>query len=201
LALRGHTLVTQPIKGTRKRGITSEEDAALKQELFESEKERAENVMIVDLARNDLYRSSEVNSVEVPHLFEVKSFPQVHHLVSTITGRKRPDLTAWEVIGHAFPPGSMTGAPKVSACDWIDHYERSRRGIYAGSIGYFSPTGDFDLNVVIRTLIYQADSQVLSYHVGGAITYDSDPEAEYEETLVKAKAIAQLLGTESIIIY
>lgn len=201
LALRGETLITQPIKGTRKRGRDAAEDEALKLELFQSEKERAENVMIVDLARNDLYRSCEVNSVKVPHLFEVQTFPQVHHLVSTVTGVKRPDISGWEVIERAFPPGSMTGAPKVSACEWIDHYERSARGIYAGSIGYFAPSGDFDLNVVIRTLIYHAETNLLSYHVGGAITYDSDPEAEYEETLVKAKAIAQLLGPDSIHFY
>lgn len=192
LQLRSGRLLTQPIKGTIARGKDAKEDQQNSETLRNSEKERAENVMIVDLSRNDLYRSSEVNSVQVPHLFEVQRFPQVLHLVSTITGQKRKDLHPIHAIRNAFPPGSMTGAPKAKTCELISKYEMKQRGIYAGSFGYFAPGGDFDLNVVIRSLVYDAKTEVLSYHVGGAITWDSDPKAEFEETLLKAKGIAAL---------
>lgn len=197
LQLRGNRLLTQPIKGTASRGHRLSSDLSQMRRLRGSEKEQAENVMIVDLSRNDLYRSCEVNSVEVPELFEVQTFPQVHHLVSTILGKKRADVSALQAIRHTFPPGSMTGAPKVRTCELIDDYESTARGIYSGSIGYFRPGEqgqghDFDLNVVIRSLVYDAGAGKFSYHVGGAITWDSDPQAEFEETLVKAKAIAEL---------
>lgn len=185
-------LVSQPIKGTAPRGDDQESDEKYKQELRNSIKEQAENVMIVDLTRNDLYRSSIPHTVEVPSLFEIQSFPQVHQMVSTITGMKLPDLSWQQVIEQTFPPGSMTGAPKVKVMEAIDQYEPCARGIYAGSVGYISPKGDFDLNVIIRSLVYDDMAKQLCYHVGGAITYDSDPIREYEETLVKAKAI-QLL--------
>jgi para-aminobenzoate synthetase component 1 len=192
LKLNRHRLITQPIKGTAPRGNSPESDAQMAYHLRNSIKEQAENVMIVDLSRNDLHRSCEVGSVEVPHLFEVQTFPQVHHLVSTITGRKRREVNAVQAIRNTFPPGSMTGAPKVRACELIADYERLSRGVYSGSLGYIAPNDDFDLNVVIRSLVYDAHSRQMSYHVGGAITWDSDPKAEYAETLLKAKAIAGL---------
>jgi len=194
LQQKDRQLLTQPIKGTAPRGTTKAEDEHLKKELLASIKERAENVMIVDLSRNDLYRSSEVNSVEVPHLFEIKSFPQVHQMVSTITGVRRENLSPFDVLANTFPAGSMTGAPKVMVMNMIDHYEQVQRGIYAGSVGYIQPNGDFDLNVVIRSLVYDDSAKKLSYQVGGAITYDSDPLAEYEETLVKAGGIRTLFS-------
>ncbi len=199
LQLEGDRLITQPIKGTVRRSADPEEDHLLSQRLRHSQKEKAENVMIVDLSRHDLYRSSTVNGVRVPHLFEVQSFAKVHHLVSTIEAEKSPDLSPVEVIANTFPPGSMTGAPKFRTCELIDQYERHARGMYAGSIGYFTPEGDFDLNVVIRSMVWDANSEVLSYHVGGAITWDSEPLAEYEETLVKARAIQEVLSGFSYI--
>ncbi len=194
LQLQGDRLLTQPIKGTAPRSVDRVQDAALAVQLRQSEKEQAENVMIVDLSRNDLNRSCEVGSVTVPHLFEIQHFPQVHHLVSTIQGQKRKDLHPIQAIRNAFPPGSMTGAPKVRTCELIAQYERSARGIYAGALGYIAPSGDFDLNVVIRSLAYDSTTKQLSYHVGGAITWDSDPAAEYAETLLKAQAISRLFA-------
>ena len=190
-------LLTQPIKGTAPRGITPEADQVQKDQLRTSLKERAENVMIVDLARNDLYRSCKTNSVEVPHLFEVQTFPQLHQLVSTVIGERNPETSPLEALKNAFPPGSMTGAPKIRACQLIDELERSRRGIYSGSVGYMDPEGNFDFNVVIRSLVYNSAKELLSYHVGGAITYDSQPGAEYNETLLKAKAIEEILGANA----
>lgn len=197
LQLRGNRLLTQPIKGTASRGQRLSADLSQMRRLRGSEKEQAENVMIVDLSRNDLYRSCEVNSVQVPELFEVQTFPQVHHLVSTILGRKRQDITALQAIRHTFPPGSMTGAPKVRTCELIDECESTARGIYSGSVGYLRPHKDgqghdFDFNVVIRSVVYDAGREAISYHVGGAITWDSDPQSEFDETLIKAQAIAQL---------
>ncbi len=194
LQQQGRQLLTQPIKGTAPRDTNPAIDEANKQALLDSEKERAENVMIVDLSRNDLYRSSEINSVEVPYLFDIQSFPQVHQMISSITGLRQEALSPFDVLAHTFPAGSMTGAPKVMVMNMIDQYEGIQRGLYAGSVGYFQPNGDFDLNVVIRSLIYDATAQKLCYQVGGAITYDSDPQAEYEETLVKARGIKQLFG-------
>lgn len=187
-------LITQPIKGTARRGTNPASDAQLSNALRNSPKEQAENVMIVDLSRNDLHRSCEVGTVEVPHLFEVQTFPQVHHLVSTITGRKRQDVSAVQVIRNTFPPGSMTGAPKVRACELIAQYEGLSRDVYAGALGYFAPNEDFDLNVIIRSIVYDAKTSTMCYHVGGAITWDSDPAAEYAETLLKASAIAGLFA-------
>lgn len=194
LQLRDGQLLTQPIKGTAPRSADPVQDAALAQQLRSSEKELAENVMIVDLSRNDLHRSCVVGTVAVPHLFEVQHFPQVHHLVSTVCGDKRQDVSAMQAIRHTFPPGSMTGAPKVRVCELIAQYERSARGLYAGALGYIAPGGDFDFNVVIRSLVYDADSHALSYHVGGAITWDSEPTSEYAETLLKAAAISRLFA-------
>ena len=196
LQLTDDRLLTQPIKGTAARGQTLAEDKALREQLYYSPKERGENVMIVDLCRNDLYRSCHTNSVAVPHLFEIQPYPTLFQMVSTIVGEKRADISVPEVLSHTFPAGSMTGAPKVMSMEMIDRYERINRGLYAGSVGYFAPSGDFDLNVVIRSLMYDDMEKQLSYHVGGAITYDSNPQAEYEETLLKAMAIRKLFEGE-----
>ncbi|MFN0202924.1 MAG: anthranilate synthase component I family protein [Bacteroidia bacterium] len=198
LQLKAGKLLAQPIKGTAKRGENEIEDKQNYQKLANSEKEQAENIMIVDLMRNDLYKSAEIHSVEVPLLFEVQTFPTVHQLVSSITAKKKPEISTWQVIKNTFPPGSMTGAPKVMTMKMIDKYESVSRGIYSGSIGYIKPNGDFDLNVVIRSLIYDAKRQQISYHVGGAIVYDSEPQAEYEETLLKAAAIQSVLGLKNL---
>lgn len=194
LKLKKDTIISQPIKGTAPRGKNIQEDMNYKAYLQNSLKEQAENVMIVDLTRNDLYRSANINSVKVPYLFEIQTFSTIHQLVSTIIGKKREAVNWAAVIANTFPPGSMTGAPKVRTSQLIDEYENVGRGIYAGSAGYISPENDFDLNVIIRSLVYDAQKQVLSYHVGGAITYDSIPEQEYAETLLKAAAIRNVLA-------
>ncbi|MFK7972413.1 MAG: aminodeoxychorismate synthase component I [Bacteroidia bacterium] len=194
LQKKQQVLRTQPIKGTAARGRNLEEDQANIEYLKHSKKEQAENVMIVDLSRNDLYRVSETNSVHVPYLFEIQTFPTVHQLVSTVEGKAREDVSVTDIIEQIFPPGSMTGAPKVSTMKLIEQYEPQARGLYAGSVGYCSPEGDFDLNVVIRTLQYNSETERLEYQVGGAITYDSDPESEYEETLIKAEAIRRVFA-------
>lgn len=194
LQLNGDRLLTQPIKGTAPRAADPVEDGQLLAQLRASHKDQAENVMIVDLSRNDLYRSSVVDGVSVPHLYEVQSFAKVHHLVSSVVAEKDASVSPLQAVAYAFPPGSMTGAPKVRSCELIDDYERHARGMYAGSVGYIAPGGDFDLNVVIRSMVYHAGNGVLTYQTGGAITWDSDPESEYEETLVKARAIEEVLN-------
>ncbi|MEL6133023.1 MAG: anthranilate synthase component I family protein, partial [Bacteroidota bacterium] len=194
LQLKEDRLISQPIKGTAPRSHDATIDASYKTHLQSSIKEQAENVMIVDLTRNDLHRSCETGSVQVPYLFEIQAFPQVFQMVSTVEGKKRPDISPYRVLENTFPPGSMTGAPKFRTMEIIDAIEPTARGGYAGSMGYLNPEGGFDFNVIIRTLMYHAERQQLTYHVGGAITYDSDPEAEYEETLVKAKALKAVFG-------
>jgi para-aminobenzoate synthetase component I len=187
-------LVTQPIKGTAPRGNTPEQDVNLAQQLRDSQKEQSENVMIVDLCRNDLYRSCVPESVKVLRLFEVQPFAQVHQLVSTVTGQLKPEVNPIQALLSAFPPGSMTGAPKVRVCQLADQYERTQRGVYSGALGYVAPSGDFDFNVVIRTLIHDQKTKSLSFHTGGAITWQSEAEKEWEETLVKASALIQLIS-------
>ncbi len=189
-------LLTQPIKGTARRGEDPRSDQAQIQHLQSSPKEQAENVMIVDLSRHDLNRLCKPHSVQVPHLFEVQTFPQVHQLVSTVVGGLTPGRDPIGALAEIFPPGSMTGAPKHRVMQLIDEVESQGRGLYAGSVGYLSPGGDFDFNVVIRSLVYDHRRQRLNYHVGGAITYDSDPAQEYEETLLKAAAIRGVFGQE-----
>jgi para-aminobenzoate synthetase component 1 len=188
----GSKLISQPIKGTIKRGRDPEEDAALKDQLLHDEKERAENLMIVDLVRNDLSRAAETGSVKVEELFGIYGFQQVFQMISTVTAQALPTENLASILKYTFPMGSMTGAPKIRAMQLIEQYENHRRGLYSGSIGYLKPNGDFDFNVVIRSLQYNASTGYLSYKVGSAITIDSVPEKEYEECLLKAKAIMEV---------
>lgn len=189
LCRKGNKLYSQPIKGTAKRGASEEEDERIKLNLRNDLKEQTENVMIVDLVRNDLSRTAAKASVKVEELFGVYTFPQVHQLISTISSKLSPNFHFVDAIKNSFPMGSMTGAPKISAMKIIDRDEKSRRELYSGSIGYISPNGEFDFNVVIRTLLYNAKSNFLSLTVGGAITAAAEGESEYEECLLKAKAI------------
>jgi para-aminobenzoate synthetase component 1 len=193
LKKEGQTVLSQPIKGTIRRGKTPDEDARLRAELLSSEKERAENLMIVDLVRNDLARSAQTGSVHVDELFGIYGFQQVYQMISTVSATLRDTVTWADAIRHAFPMGSMTGAPKIRAMELIDELEVSRRGVYSGTIGFITPDGDFDFNVVIRTLLYDSQSQYASFSVGSAITYDADPEQEWEECLLKARAIREVL--------
>lgn len=187
-------LISQPIKGTIKRGRNEEEDAILKNNLRTSEKEMAENLMIVDLVRNDLARSSVPGTVNVEELFGIYSFRQMFQMISTVTSIKRDNIDSVKVIRNAFPMGSMTGAPKIKAMELIEKYEASKRGVFSGAAGYFTPDMDFDFNVIIRSIFYNSTSKRLSFQVGSAITYDADPEYEYNECLLKAKAIFEILG-------
>ncbi|MGM0506528.1 MAG: aminodeoxychorismate synthase component I [Bacteroidota bacterium] len=184
-------LFSQPIKGTAPRDADPVTDRALRDHLIESEKERAENVMITDLVRHDLSRVCEPGSVTVPRLFDVQSFRTVHQLITTVEGRVKSGTDPVEMIRACFPMGSMTGAPKIRSMEWIERLERYRRGIYSGAIGYIAPDGEFDFNVVIRTAILRPGT--LWYAAGGAITSDSDPEAEFEETCIKTRALTRAL--------
>ncbi len=191
----GSTLLSQPIKGTAPR-VRNDEAADLQAglALANSAKDQAENVMVVDLVRNDLSRICTPGSVRVSELFGIYSFPQVYQMISAITGELLPGLHWSEAIQAAFPMGSMTGAPKNNVVKLISRYERSRRGIFSGALGYVTPDADFDFNVVIRSLLYRQDTGYLSYQVGSGITYNSDPAAEYEECLLKAQGIKKALG-------
>lgn len=194
LKKEGDGLLSQPIKGTRPRGATPETDEALRRALSESEKDRAENVMIVDLVRNDFARHCLPGSVVVEELFGVYSFATVHQMISTVRGRLSASVHPLDALRDAFPMGSMTGAPKVMAMSLTEQYERTRRGLYAGALGYITPEGDFDFNVVIRSILYNAATRYLSVQVGGAITHHSIPEEEYEECMVKLGAARRALG-------
>jgi len=194
LAKRDNKLISQPIKGTAKRGKTLAEDEAIKQQLRSHTKELQENVMIVDLVRNDLTKSAKPGTVKTEELFGIYSFHQVHQMISTVVCELQDGLTAIDAIRHSFPMGSMTGAPKISAMRLMEQYERSKRGVYSGALGYFSPDNDFDFNVVIRTLLYNSAKKYISFHTGSAITYHANAEQEYEECLLKAKAILEALG-------
>lgn len=191
----GDQIVSQPIKGTRPRGENPDEDIRLKTELRNDEKELAENMMIVDLVRNDLARTAETGSVKVEEMFGIYSFEQVHQMISTITSKAKNDVHFIDIIKHAFPMGSMTGAPKVKVMQLIEQYENTKRGAFSGAAGYISPDGDFDFNVLIRSLFLNTQTQTYSFQVGGAITYDSIPEKEFEECMVKAKALRELIDT------
>ncbi len=191
---QGSKIISQPIKGTAKRGQTLDEDNQIKEDLFTDPKERAENIMIVDLVRNDLSRTAVKGTVKVEELCGIYSFPQVHQMISTVVSELREDIHFVDCIKHSFPMGSMTGAPKVRAMKLIEKYEVTKRGLFSAAVGYITPTADFDFNVVIRSIQYNAKDDYLSFMVGGAITMQSDPEKEYEECLLKAKAIKQVLG-------
>jgi len=186
-------IISQPIKGTAKRLANKKADQQLAIALSLDEKERSENIMIVDLVRNDLSKTAIKGSVKVEELCKVYSFEQVHQLISTVTSLIDEETDSIDVIKSLFPMGSMTGAPKLSAMKIIEKLETTKRGIYSGAIGYFTPTDDFDFNVVIRSILYNQTKQYLSYSVGGAITAKSDPEKEYQECLLKAIAMKRAL--------
>ena len=185
----GDKLLSQPIKGTAKRNPDKEQDELLKEQLKSDPKERAENVMIVDLVRNDLSKIATKNSVAVDELCGIYSFETVHQMVSTVSCKLKELTSFTDVLRATFPMGSMTGAPKMSAMQLIEEYEDFKRGIYSGSIGYIDPEGDFDFNVVIRSLFYNKKKKMMTCDVGGAITIQSDPEKEYEECLTKVQKI------------
>jgi len=197
LKKEGTQIISQPIKGTARRSQHLIEDEALKIDLYNDPKERSENVMIVDLVRNDLSRTAVKGSVTVEELYGIYTFKQVHQMISTITSQIDPK-SSLEVIKSTFPMGSMTGAPKISAMNIIEENESFYRGLYSGSIGYFTPDGDFDFNVVIRSILYNSSSGYVSYAVGSAITAAAIPEKEYEECLLKAKAMMQVLNEQGI---
>ncbi len=188
---RGDRIVTRPIKGTRPRGQNEDDDARLAAELAASPKDRAELTMIVDLERNDLGRVCRYGSVVVRDALRVESFAQVHHLVATVEGRIRPGVGPVDVVRAMFPGGSITGAPKIRAMEIIDELEPDRRSLYTGAIGYLSRGGSSAFNIAIRTILVEGDRA--SYQVGGGIVADSDPEAEYEETLAKGRAMYAVL--------
>lgn len=190
----GSQIISQPIKGTSARLLhDAEADEQSRLNLLHSAKDRSENVMVVDLVRNDLSKVCEEGSVHVPELFGIYSFPQVHQMISTIEGKLLPDTDLSDILEATFPMGSMTGAPKKRVMELIAQYERSQRGLYSGTIGYIDPYGDFDFNVVIRSLFYNSTTNYLSYQVGGGITFYSEASREYEECLLKAKAIEKAL--------
>ena len=189
----GHRIISQPIKGTIRKGTDEAENKLLRAQLLNSEKERAENVMIVDLVRNDLAKHARPGTVRVDELFGIYEFPTVHQMISTVSAELQEDVHPVDVIRDAFPMGSMTGAPKVEVMKNIEAYEDQKRGLYSGSVGYFTPDGDFDLNVVIRSIFYNAATEYVSIQVGSAITYDADPAAEYDELLLKAQGMLDAL--------
>ncbi|MDF0717327.1 anthranilate synthase component I family protein [Muricauda sp. 334s03] len=189
----GQKVISQPIKGTARRGKDELEDKKIKKELSQDQKERSENIMITDLVRNDLSKSALQGSVEVKELCKPYTFKQVHQLISTIVSKVQPGKNPLELIKETFPMGSMTGAPKISAMNIIEELEETKRGLYSGAVGYFAPNGDFDFNVVIRSILYNATKRYVSFSVGSAITSKSDPEMEYAECLLKAKAMRTVL--------
>ncbi|SEQ94805.1 anthranilate synthase component I family protein [Pedobacter rhizosphaerae] len=195
LCKRGNKLISQPIKGTARRSANLQEDNAIKTALRNDVKEQAENVMIVDLVRHDLTKSAVKGSVKVDELFGIYSFPQVHQMISTVSCELNPEIHFIDAIKNTFPMGSMTGAPKIKAMQLIERYETTKRGVYSGSFGCISPDGEFDFNVIIRSILYDAKTQYLSFQVGGAITYQCEAEKEYEECLLKASAILKVLET------
>jgi anthranilate/para-aminobenzoate synthase component I len=189
------TIESRPIKGTTPRFADKTQDEAARRQLENSEKDRAENLMIVDLMRNDLARSCKPGSVEVQKLFEVSSYATLHHMASTISGQKRSDIPTLDAVKYCFPPGSMTGAPKYRAMQWCLEHEPVPRGIYSGALGWFGGDGSCDLSVVIRTLVIEGKK--FEFQVGGGIVADSDPEKEWQETITKARGIMKALGIEA----
>ncbi|MDQ8012659.1 MAG: anthranilate synthase component I family protein [Flavobacterium nitrogenifigens] len=189
----GDKIISQPIKGTSKRFADLDEDEKSKNILASDAKERAENIMITDLVRNDLSHTGQKGSVEVEELCGIYSFLQVHQMISTITSKLDPQYSAVDVLKTTFPMGSMTGAPKISVMEIVEKIEETKRGLYSGAVGYFTPEGDFDFNVVIRSILYSQENKYVSFSVGSAITSLSIPEKEYEECLLKAKAMHEVL--------
>jgi len=190
---KGQKIISQPIKGTSSRSQNFTEDQALKSKLKKDPKERSENIMIVDLVRNDLSKTAMIASVQVEELCKVYSFKQVHQLISTVTSQVKKEITPVHLIKSLFPMGSMTGAPKISTMKIIESLEESKRGVYSGTVGYFTPSGDFDFNVVIRSILYNSLKKYTSFSVGGAITAKSNPKDEYQECLLKAAAMKKVL--------
>lgn len=194
LRKEGASIISQPIKGTSKRILQDvQRDNEIKNELQYSAKDRSENVMVVDLVRNDLAKVCKEGTVKVDELFGVYSFPQVHQMISTISGELKEKISFTDIIRATFPMGSMTGAPKKRVMELIEQNEKTRRGIFSGALGYINPAGDFDFNVVIRSIMYNAASGYLSFQAGSGITYYSDAEKEWEECLLKASAIEEVL--------
>jgi para-aminobenzoate synthetase component 1 len=195
----GSKIIAQPMKGTISRGKNEAEDFLQKEKLLNDEKERAENVMIVDLVRNDLSRTAKKDSVQVEELFAIYPFSNLHQMISTVVSERRNDVCWTDVIRHAFPMGSMTGAPKIRAMQLIEEYEKTKRGLFSGSVGYVTPNGDFDFNVVIRSVLYNAERRYLSFMAGSAITANSNPEKEYEECLLKAAAFFKIFSERKLL--
>ncbi len=194
LRKEGNKVISQPIKGTAKRFSDLVLDENSKTELERNPKERSENIMIVDLVRNDLSHTAIKGSVEVEELCGIYTFEQVHQMISTVVSTVETTTSPIEILRTTFPMGSMTGAPKISAMKIIEELEETKRGLYSGAVGYFSPENDFDFNVVIRSILYNAQEKYVSFSVGSAITSQSNPEQEYEECLLKAKAMFEVLG-------
>jgi len=194
LRKQGTKVITQPIKGTSRRFSDPNLDLESKNALEQNPKERSENIMIVDLVRNDLSRTASKGSVEVEELCGIYSFEQVHQMISTVVSEVESALSPVDILRTTFPMGSMTGAPKIAAMKIIESLEETKRGIYSGAFGYFSPNNDFDFNVVIRSIAYNKINKYVSFSVGSAITSQSNPEQEYEECLLKAKAMFEVLG-------
>ncbi|GMN05027.1 anthranilate synthase component I family protein [Croceitalea sp. MTPC5] len=193
LKKNGDTVISQPIKGTAGRSTNAFKDEQFKIRLENDTKERTENIMIVDLVRNDLSKSAVKGSVTVEELCKVYTFEQVHQMISTVSSKTEEDLDAVQLLKDTFPMGSMTGTPKVSAMKVIERVEETKRGLYSGAVGYFDPNKNFDFNVVIRSILYNAEKRYLSFSVGSAITAKSEPLKEYEECLLKAKAMRDVL--------
>jgi para-aminobenzoate synthetase component 1 len=198
LKRKGDLILSQPIKGTAARDPSNpKNDEALRLALATSEKDRAENVMVVDLVRNDLSKICERNSVRVDELYGIYSFPQVHQMISTIVGKPLQDLHWTEMVARTFPMGSMTGAPKKSVLELTEQFEKSKRGLFSGALGYVKPDQDFDFNVVIRSILYNKERRYMAYFAGSAITINSDPETEYEECLLKAATLKKVIENPS----
>jgi len=195
---QGENILSQPIKGTAKR-VTDNiaRDEQSRSNLYQSQKDRSENVMVVDLVRNDLSKVCKEGTVHVDELYGIYSFPQVYQMISTISGKLKDDISFIEILKATFPMGSMTGAPKRSVLQLIERYEKTKRGIFSGALGYITPAGDFDFNVVIRSIMYNNADKYLSYQTGSGITFYSDPENEWEECLLKAEAINKALLEEN----
>jgi para-aminobenzoate synthetase component I len=198
LKKQGNKILSQPIKGTSKRVEGNKrQDEISKNDLLHSAKDRSENVMVVDLVRNDLAKICKEGTVQVDELYGIYSFPQVHQMISTVSGELDGNITFSDIIKATFPMGSMTGAPKRRVMQLIEQYEQTKRGIFSGAVGYISPDDDFDFNVVIRSIMYNANTGYLSFQTGSAITFYSDPEKEWEECLLKATAIKTVLADQN----